>query len=72
MELAWTAVAISVMANAVTIVIAHALVVGEKESCKEAWKLLTKISDRRDALVIENTQLQQRLETIEDALVSRE
>jgi regulator of replication initiation timing len=38
----------------------------------DAWKQLSDMRDRRDALVVENTELQRRLETIEDALGERE
>jgi hypothetical protein len=43
-----------------------------KASCTEAWSLYIAMSDRRDALVEENRELQRRLETIEDALGERE
>jgi hypothetical protein len=38
----------------------------------DAWKLYTDMAERRSDLVVENTELQRRLETIEDALGGRE
>ena len=39
---------------------------------KDAWEAHQAMSERRDALVEENRELQRRLETIEDAIGTRE